>query len=564
MNRETDLIKERLDLVDFLRSYLRLMPAGKNFKALCPFHEEKTPSFIVSPERKLWHCFGCGAGGDLIGFVMRYENLEFPEALRFLGERAGIPIGGAAFTADKEHATLYEINEAAKIFFRGELLKNKRVLDYLKERGLKNETIEEFELGFAPATGPGGGDTLTLHLIKAGYDVLDIVKAGLAHKNVKGLYQDRFHGRIIFPILTPIGKTVAFTGRLLAPGPNSEAPKYLNSPETPIFIKSKILYGLNKSKSEIAKLRTVFLVEGQMDFLACWQSGVKNVVAVSGTGLTASHLERLRRLSDTVVLSFDNDEAGVRALERSLDTLSAFDFHVKAIDLGNFKDPAEAAVANPKFLEETLQGAVPAFSRLFNYYFQPALDIASRKRLTRQMLLKLKKLKSRVEEDLWLKELSRVSGISETALIGEFQNLPTENTPVAAAETTPNVSLARIDLIASRLFTLAFADENLFANLNSLREWLPLRFQRFLENPRDAETALLELQSSYEFGERSVPELEHEFGELLKQLQIESLKEQMEELRQELRQVEAKGDEPALTAVMVRFNLLAQKINELR
>lgn len=561
MNRETDLIKERLDLVDFLRSYLRLLPAGKNFKALCPFHQEKTPSFIVSPERKLWHCFGCGAGGDLFGFVMRYENLEFPEALRLLAERAGLPLQGAAFTADKEQVTLYEINEVAKRFFRDELLKNKPALNYLKERGLKNETIEEFELGFAP-----GGDSLTLHLINAGYDVLDIVKAGLAHKNLKGLHQDRFGGRIIFPILSHIGKTAAFTGRLLNFGVASDAPKYLNSPETPIFVKSKILYGLSKSKSEIAKQRTVFLVEGQMDFLACWQSGVKNVVALSGTGLTTPHLERLRRLADTVILSFDNDEAGMRALDRSLDTFSGFDFHVKAIDLVNFKDPAEAVQAEPQFLAVALERARPALNRLFDYHFQPGLDIVSRKRLTRQMLLKLKKLKSRVEEDLWLKELSRVSGISETALLGEFQNLPAENniSPPVAGAAPVNGPLARIDLIASRLFSIAFANEKLFANLNSLGRWLPLRFRSFLENPRAAETALWELQSSYEFGERSAPELEHEFGELLKQLQIESLKEQMEELRSELRQVEAKGDESALAAVMVRFNHLAQKINELR
>ena len=290
MARETDLIKERLDLVDFLRSYLKLLPAGKNLKALCPFHQEKTPSFIVSPERKIWHCFGCGEGGDLITFAMKYENLEFPEALRFLAEKAGVTLRSINPAEQKQFGILYDIHEAAKSFFKQELLKNQKALEYLKERGLKNETVEEFELGFA-----SGGESLTLHLINLGYDVGDIVRSGLAHKNVKGLHRDRFGGRIIFPIVNHVGKVVAFTGRLFEPAPSSEIPKYLNSPETPIFNKSKILYGFNKSKNEIAKSHTAFLVEGQMDFLLAWQSGVQNAVAVSGTGLTPHHLERLRR-----------------------------------------------------------------------------------------------------------------------------------------------------------------------------------------------------------------------------------------------------------------------------
>lgn len=196
MARETDLIKEKLDLVDFLRSYLKLTPAGKNFKALCPFHGEKTPSFVVSPERKIWHCFGaCGEGGDIIKFAMKYENLEFPEALRFLAEKAGLKISTLNPALEKQFGILYKIHESAKDFYAGELSRNKEALEYLKGRGLRSGTIEEFKLGFA-----SGGEALTLRLIKEGFDVLDIAKAGLAHKNTEGLYRDRFRGRIIFPI----------------------------------------------------------------------------------------------------------------------------------------------------------------------------------------------------------------------------------------------------------------------------------------------------------------------------------------------------------------------------
>ncbi|MEK7077438.1 MAG: DNA primase, partial [Patescibacteria group bacterium] len=290
MAKDIDLIKERIDLVDLLRSYITLHPAGKNFKALCPFHQEKTPSFIASPERKRWHCFGCGEDGDIVTFVMKYENLEFPEALRVLAEKAGIELQSVNPALQKEYGLLYGLHDDATAFYKEALLKNENARAYLESRGLTEETIADFNLGFAP-----GGDSLTLHLIKKGYDVLDIARAGLAYKTARGLYRDRFNQRIMFPIANHLGKVVAFTGRIMpeaeaSADPNSiDAAKYVNSPETPIFNKSKIFYGLNASKGAIAKSRTATLVEGQMDFLMMWQTGVKNAVAVSGTGLTPHH-----------------------------------------------------------------------------------------------------------------------------------------------------------------------------------------------------------------------------------------------------------------------------------
>ncbi|HXF43939.1 MAG TPA: DNA primase [Candidatus Paceibacterota bacterium] len=563
MARETDLIKERLDLVEFLRSYLKISPAGKNFKALCPFHGEKTPSFIISPERKMWHCFGCGLGGDIIGFVMRYENLEFPEALRFLAEKAGVPMRTVDLLQEKQFGVLYDLHDAARDFYRENLLKNDKARAYLKERGLKEETIGEFGIGFAP-----GGDALTVHLIKKGFDVADVQRAGLAHKGVSGLLRDRFEGRIVFPIANHLGKTIAFTGRLLDVATRPDWPKYLNSPETPIFNKSKILFGLDKSKNEIAKTRSVFLVEGQMDFLLAWQTGINNIAALSGTGLTREHLERLRRLADTVYLSFDSDDAGLKALERSLDVFNDYDFHVKAIHLGKYKDPADACLAEPDFLKLSLESAKPAFVYVFERHFENApKDIAHRKRLVRDLLQKVRRIKSHIEQSAWLKELSRVSGISETALASEMENLPN---PVAKPETTfsvgkaPEATLARIDLVANRLLSLAFGDALLMKTVDDLKEWLPESSRRILENPNDEHAALVEMRSSYEFAMKDKDVLKEEFNELVRQLQIESLKRQMEELREEIRLAQAKGDEAVLRECMVRFNLLAGKLNVLK
>ncbi|MDP2705614.1 MAG: DNA primase, partial [bacterium] len=352
MTNEVELIKQKLNLAEFIRDYVTLHPAGRNFKALCPFHQEKTPSFIVSPEKQLWRCFGsCGEGGDIIKFLMRYENIDFVEALKILAEKAGIELQNSHSPQQREVNVLYDLHEKARDFFRESLSRRSDVSDYLvKDRGLLPATIEEFSLGFAP-----GGDYLMTHLVKAGYDINDIVKAGLASKNTRGLYRDRFDNRVIFPIFNHFGRPVAFTGRILPAVAESFhgdfiPPKYLNSPESLIFNKSKILYGFHKSKNEIARSQQIFLVEGQMDFLMSWQAGIKTAAAVSGSALSEHHLQAIRRLADTIFLNFDKDDAGVKALERSLELLGGFDFNIKVVDLGNFKDPAEAVKADSGFL----------------------------------------------------------------------------------------------------------------------------------------------------------------------------------------------------------------------
>ncbi|MDP3784505.1 MAG: CHC2 zinc finger domain-containing protein, partial [bacterium] len=414
--KEIEEIKKKIDLVDFIRGYVDLQPAGKSLKALCPFHGEKTPSFVVSPDRGRWHCFGsCGEGGDIFTFLMKYENIEFYEALQILADRAGIELQKLDPQKQKEFGILYDINAEAKNFFRAELSKNTRALEYLKNRGLEDQTIETFELGYSP-----GGEALTARLIELGHDMRDIERAGVSYKNSRGLYWDKFQRRIMFPIANSVGKVVAFTGRILPqekgdpstshstlrvsdPMGSGEMPKYLNSPETPIFHKSKILYGYHITKKAIGDLRSAFLVEGQMDVLMAWQAGVRNVVAVSGTALTEHHLEKLRRQADSVILSFDNDEAGAKAMERALDIFSKFDFHVQVIELGEHKDPADAARADSEFLKKAIVAARAAFPRLFEIRFKgiPPSDIPGRKRLIRELLVKLKGLPSPTDQETW-------------------------------------------------------------------------------------------------------------------------------------------------------------------
>lgn len=569
MAKDTDLIKEKLDLTDFLRSYITLSPAGKNLKGLCPFHQERTPSFMVSPERKMWHCFGCGLGGDIIKFAMLYEHLEFPEALRFLAEKAGISIQTLSPTQQREFGILYDLHEEAKNFYKAELSKNPPALKYLKDRGLTSETIDEFDLGFSP-----GGETLTVNLLKKGYAVGDLVRAGLVQKSTSGLYRDKFFERIIFPITNQVGKIVAFTGRLT---PEAEAkykdsptppPKYLNSPETPIFNKSRTLYGFSKTKQFISESRSALLVEGQMDFLGAWQAGVKNLVAISGTGLTPYHLEKLRRFADTALVSFDNDTAGLKALERGLDYFNNFDFHVKVINLGKYKDPADAAKADPNFLKDAITLAKPAFDYIFGVYFAPDVftdDIPKRKRIIRHLLGMLKPVKSAVEQNIWLKELSKKSGISESALTEELSNTGElassgieEETDITGAP-LPNY----LDAVARRLVSLALTKENFLTILKANNQLLPPLYQKILDDPTEEARGLLELQSSYEFASTDETKMEKEFHDLMKRLEVVDLKERQSSLKRSLKTAQDKNNEESVNKFLSDFSEVTKRLNDL-
>ncbi|MBI5079064.1 DNA primase, partial [Candidatus Wolfebacteria bacterium] len=372
-NSTVEEIKNRLDIVEFIRSYVPLLPAGKNFKAPCPFHKEKTPSFMVSPERQTWHCFGaCSEGGDIFKFLMKHENLEFYEVLKILAEKAGVELKRISPADQKQFGVLYEINESAKDFFKSELEKSPAVLKYLSGRGLKKETIGEFELGFAS----NSFDFLTIKLVNAGYDIKDIERAGLNFKSERGSYIDRFRNRVIFPLYNHFGKVVGFSGRIFetdAAGDNSGQPalaKYVNSPETPIFSKSKILYGFHKSKNNIREEKTAVLVEGQMDFLSVYQDGMKNVVAVSGTALTVDHLKTLKRYADRLILCFDGDEAGFKAAERAVDLAAQNDLSAKILTMKEFKDPAEAVLKSPGKMKKLAEEAKQAMEFYFERYLK--------------------------------------------------------------------------------------------------------------------------------------------------------------------------------------------------
>lgn len=575
-------IKDRLDIVEFIRSYIPLLAAGKNFKANCPFHKEKTPSFIVSSERQTWHCFGaCSEGGDIFKFLMKIENLEFYEALKFLAEKAGIELKKINPIEYKQSGILYEINEAAKIFFKKGLEQSNEVLKYLLERGLKKETIEEFELGFSQ----NNYDDLTRHLINSGFDVKDIEKSGLNFKTDRGNYIDRFRGRIIFPLNDYFGKTIGFSGRIMPQFETPEIGKYVNSPETPIFNKSKLLYGFHKTKEEIRRLKSAILVEGQMDFLALFQEGIKNIIAVSGTALTADHLKAVRRSTDELVFCFDNDEAGFKAMERAIDLAGACDFNAKILILENYKDPGEMVLNAPEKLSDFFSKSKPAMEFYFNRYLAEVenskfkvksldskFDLGNFKKNIRIVLEKIKNLASPVEQAHWIKELSLKTKIEEKALVEEMAQLKILiNAEKRGLNINGNLrdnprqpALNRQELIAQKLISLIIIKDELKLLLEGYWDYFPKEYLLILKSLIEQTKlnderlnnilGIISLRSSFEYSIIDEEKINAEFNELLKQLQSGHLKEKRQNLMLLIKEAEKKGEEEKIISALKEFD----------
>jgi DNA primase len=558
----TELIKSKLDIVEFLRGYMALTPAGKNFKGLCPFHHEKTPSFMVSPERQSWHCFGCGLGGDIFTFIMRHENIEFGEAMRALAEKASVELKHENPAEYKYSGLLYDLNDAARNFFKKALAAAPIAQKYLAERGLKKETIEEFEIGWAPNEPEG----LSMFFLNTGIAPQDLMQAGLSIKTERGLMLDRFRGRIMFPIHNHMGKVVGFTGRILPQLDKGDIGKYVNSPETPIFQKSKILYGFWKSKDAIREKKAAVLVEGQMDFLMSFQSGVKNVIASSGTALTADHLRTLHRFAEEIVLGFDNDAAGSDATERAITLAESNDFSVKIATFVDFKDAADAAQADPENVRKTFATAVPAPEFYFKKYLPVNLvELNSRDGLLklRVVLEKLKNITSSVLRDFWMKELSRRTGISSKVLEEEAEKISLTSAPDYSKKSdeteTLKRSIARHDLIAERLLAAALAKSD-FTVFEDCVDYLTppqieiLRILRMgvrrSEDPTlDEEIGIIVLRASNEVPDGEIKTLK---AELMK----EYIKERRNILVLAIKNAEANGNEAELQAALEELRSL--------
>ena len=586
---DTQLIKEKLDLVQLVQEYVPLKKAGIYYKAPCPFHHEKTPSFMVNAEKQIWKCFGCGKGGDVFSFIEEMEGLDFVEALKLLADRAGVKLDSYRSEIDKSQKNrILEINQKAAYFFHHVLLEmpaSKAARDYLENRGLKSETIEKWQVGFVPDQ----WDLLTQYFLKKGIGVDDLIAAGLTIKKDnaragQGFY-DRFRGRIMFPIWDIHGNVVGFTGRVLIETENSGG-KYVNTPQTLVYDKSRVLYGLDKAKIEIKAQDLAVIVEGQMDVIACHQAGMKNVVASSGTALTVEQVKLLKRYSPNVAMAFDGDKAGVAAAKRGIDIALTEGLNVRAISIpeGKGKDADECLKNNPEVWFESVKNA----SDVMHWFFAMAFagkDVSGPKvkqQIANELLPLIGLIPFAVEKDYWLKDLSARLGVDVSVLredLKRFSDNPKITTKIQESKMATKTVASNLDRLLERLLILwvTFPDQLMtqFSKLNNaswkgsvyehLYETIKNHYNTdsqktssdwqtfFISSERSADFENLKMRAQTEISEDELINLKNDATELLLRIKDEWSKKKRQEIQPLLAMAEKNHDKELLEKLLLEL-----------
>ncbi len=473
MDNQVDEIKQKLNIVDVINRYLPLKKRGRNHIACCPFHGEKTPSFTVSEELQIFKCFGCGKSGDIFTFLQEYERIDFREALTELAALAGIVLKKTEFTSaqDKQKSLLFDINSHLAKFYHYMLSVHplgKFALHYLNDRQISSEAIKQFNLGFAPEN----PQIAVNYLTKKGYKVSDLVATGTFGQSQynRRLY-DRFQGRLIFPLSDYRGRIVGFSGRMLPTTKNQNSGKYINSPETEIYHKSRHLFGLNLSKDAIRVQNSVIVVEGEFDLISPFQSGITNIVAIKGTAFTEEQLQLLRRYTDTLILALDSDFAGSTAARKSIELADSMEFDIKVLILGDkYKDPDEAVRSDPEFFKSQISQAVP----IWDFILQSQLKlnnpdtIKGKKEILAVVLPFLVKIKNSVIRSDYFQKLANEIGSDLEAIIEESQkylsakpsSTPTPSISSDSSKTTPLPSESKTYKFEEQLLFLIIGAKN--------------------------------------------------------------------------------------------------------
>jgi len=460
---QLEQIKSKIDIVSFISEYLPLKKAGRNYKALCPFHKEKTPSFVISPERQIWHCFGaCDEGGDIFKFLTKIENIEFTEALQILAKRAGVKL--KRFKPDKvtqQKEKLYEINHLASEFYHYLLTSHKIgkcALDYLtNQRKVSPKIISHFKLGYAPNL----WDSLISYLAKKkNYYLQDLITSGLVLKGRKSSY-DRFRNRIIFPLADHRGNIAGFSGRILPSNlprknlsPSKEA-KYINSPETPIYHKGSLLFPLNLTAKSIKDANLAIIVEGELDVLSSYQAGITNIVAVKGSALTQNQANLLKRFCQNIALALDSDAAGNAATRRGIETAETAGLFIKIIELPFGKDPDELIKKSPLTWKKAINSSIP----IYDFYLKTALvkydpkTSIGKKHITDELLPIFAKIDNLIIKSHYIKKLATAIDTKEEIIELALSKAKLPKSPLAkptAKKPTKNRQL----LLEEQIITL--------------------------------------------------------------------------------------------------------------
>jgi DNA primase len=542
-------VKSRLNIEDVIGQYVQLKRAGRNFKGLSPFTSEKTASFIVSPEKQIWHDFSSGKGGNLFSFVMELEGLDFKGALELLARQAGVDLDkfkGRSGGNAKLKQRLIELNDLAARFYQTHLSRSKSTLDYvLKQRRFNKTTVLQFRLGYSPNNGTALYDFLS----KKGFSDQEIQRAGLVTKRYSKPV-DMFRGRLMVPLMDPQGQVVGFTARLLEDEPNS--PKYINTPQTLLYDKSRHVFGLNLAKENIRREGFAVTVEGNLDVIASHQIGVSNVVATAGTALTEQHLKTIGRFASDIRLAFDADKAGLAATERAIPIASRVGVSLSIVTLDDAKDPDELIQKNPKAWEKVISKPQYALDWLIDRY-QAQLDLSSgqgKRAFSDALLPTLRGLSDPVEQDHYFVEIAKLLDVSPSALREKLQKNPGQT----ALKKTPQKRDFTLD---QQQLEWAKAQDHLLALTlmrPPLRDLLDIVEPEML--PQESARELLEyLQNHPDFdGNLSHAPLLHQITDYVKILSL-----QYEALFVELDEVEARYEAHRLRVRLIEIFVKTKK-----
>ena len=465
INSPIDEIKSRLDIVEVIKGYIKIDKAGANYRSVCPFHGEKSPSFFISSVKQIWHCFGsCSEGGDMFKFVMKIEGIEFGDALRILAQKAGIELKSQSremIQLKTEKSRLYDIANLASTFFETQLWQSEmgnKAKDYLLARKMTEKSMKEWKIGYAPDTWQG----LSSFLSNRGYSDSEIERVGLILKSSKERYYDRFRGRIIFPIFDLTSSVVGFGGRIFKQTKRydgADEAKYINSPSTVLYDKSRMLYGLHKSGIEIRKNDRCVLTEGYMDVIMSYQAGVENVVSTSGTALTVYQLKILKRYTDNLHTAFDMDLAGSSATKRGIDLAQEEGFNIKIVSLPEGKDPADVASEDP----EKLISLIDQAKSIHDFYFETTLSlydkntIDGKRDISKILLPVISKIPNKIEQSVWIQRMASELSVGETDVMEELNKIKVEPTDTVIQKEDKKVE-SRKELLEEKIVLLIIKD----------------------------------------------------------------------------------------------------------
>lgn len=585
MSSSVDQIKSKIDIVTLVSSYIKLEKAGTNFKGKCPFHNEKTPSFFVSPDRGSYYCFGCQAKGDIFTFVQEFEGLDFIGSLKVLAERAGVELEQYNRENKTDKERLHSVLEQAVFFYEKKLSESPEALEYLKSRGLTEKTIKDFRIGYSPS------DWRELHdfLLSKNVSVQDMKNVGLIkQKEGTSSYYDTFRGRIMFPINDSSGRPVGFSGRILvSDDPSSRAklttgqatpPKYLNSPETELFNKSEILFGLDKAKVDIRLKDYSILVEGQMDLVMLHQVGITNTVASSGTALTSNHLVKLRRISNNLKMFFDGDDAGFNASNRAAKIALALGMDLKLVLMPKGKDPADLAKEDFGLLKKLMSESKHVIDFYTETLMTRGLDPRNlnynlNAEIRQQVLPYVAELPNETDKAHFIKSIMRKTFLNEESLWNDLKKINNGSSVGSNINTSPP-ALKRGASIERRVVgILMWAKESEERNkeggvgvdteelekrvLDILGERLG-ELNKLLE--KEKELLLFETESYY----ANKDNLKTDIDELLVGLEEEKLKNEFSRAMVDLQKAEQRKNSSEVLKYLEECQRISQRINTIK